>query len=42
MQAPRTPYESVRRLIEKEYGKPIEEIFDCKETSHLTNALNRI
>ena len=30
MQAPRTPYPEVRKVIEKEFGKPLEEIYDCK------------
>jgi aarF domain-containing kinase len=30
MQAPKTPFEAVRDIVEKEFGKPLEEIYDCK------------
>ena len=30
MQAPRTPFPAVRSIVEKEFGKPLEELFDCK------------
>jgi predicted unusual protein kinase regulating ubiquinone biosynthesis (AarF/ABC1/UbiB family) len=36
MQAPRTKYDDVKRIVEKEFGKPLEEIYDCK-TSFLSN-----
>jgi predicted unusual protein kinase regulating ubiquinone biosynthesis (AarF/ABC1/UbiB family) len=31
MQAPRTPYSMVRTIVEKEFGKPLEEIYDYFE-----------
>jgi len=30
MQAPKTPYAKVKEIVEKEFGKPIHEIYDCK------------
>jgi predicted unusual protein kinase regulating ubiquinone biosynthesis (AarF/ABC1/UbiB family) len=30
MQAPKTPYEMVKNIVEKELGKPLEEVYDCK------------
>ena len=30
MQAPKTPYEMVKKIVEKELGKPLEEVYDCK------------
>lgn len=32
MQAPKTPFEMVRKIVEKEFGKPLEEVYDCKNT----------
>jgi predicted unusual protein kinase regulating ubiquinone biosynthesis (AarF/ABC1/UbiB family) len=29
MQAPKTPYDMVKKIVEKELGKPIEEVYDC-------------
>jgi predicted unusual protein kinase regulating ubiquinone biosynthesis (AarF/ABC1/UbiB family) len=31
MQAPKTPYEMVKKIVEKELGKPIEEVYDCNK-----------
>jgi predicted unusual protein kinase regulating ubiquinone biosynthesis (AarF/ABC1/UbiB family) len=31
MQAPKTPYEMVKKIVENELGKPIEEVYDCKK-----------
>jgi hypothetical protein len=30
MQAPRTPYSAVKEIVEKELGKPLHEVYDCK------------
>lgn len=37
MQAPKTPFEMVKKIVEKELGKPIEEVYDCNTiiTSYL-------
>ena len=32
MQAPKTPFEMVKKIVEKEFGKPIEEVYDCMHT----------
>jgi len=29
MQAPKTPYDMVKKIVEKELGKPLEEVYDC-------------
>ncbi len=29
MQAPRTPFEMVKKIVEKEFGKPLNEVYDC-------------
>ena len=30
MQAPKTPFPAVKAVVEREFGKPLEEIYDCK------------
>ena len=38
MQAPKTPYEQVRKIVEKEFGRPLEEIYDYFEEKPLASA----
>jgi aarF domain-containing kinase len=38
MQAPKTPYEMVKKIVEKELGKPIEEVYDYFEEKPLASA----
>lgn len=30
MQAPKTPYSEVKKIVEEELGMPIHEVYDCK------------
>jgi predicted unusual protein kinase regulating ubiquinone biosynthesis (AarF/ABC1/UbiB family) len=34
MQAPRTAFSEIRRIVEKEFGRPLESIYDCKCRFH--------
>jgi predicted unusual protein kinase regulating ubiquinone biosynthesis (AarF/ABC1/UbiB family) len=30
MQAPKTPYSEIKKIVEEELGMPIHEVYDCK------------
>jgi aarF domain-containing kinase len=38
MQAPRTPYAMVKTIVEKEFGRPLEEIYDWFDEKPLASA----
>jgi len=33
MQAPRTPYSHVKEVVESDLGRPLEEVFECKQAA---------
>jgi hypothetical protein len=37
MQAPKTPYDMVKKIVEKEFGKPLEEVYDCNTLKRYNN-----
>lgn len=35
MQAPRTKFEDVKKIVEEELGKPLTEVFECKNINDI-------